>query len=680
MLCLNGKELARGLSPYGPHSVWHVFDLCSELLAGDNEIQLLVESLTDSANWLMVNGFAITEGDKKTTIASGKRWKMRPARAWRWSEYGVGLEYDAQSEQVDGSQPEASTWSEAVEVSTRRVPREWHPYNFALHEHFPVGLHSAGEVHANSSGDSIGTSAPFQHCKLVQRQSLLAPGGALTRIATDNDKAVFVVLDFGKPVSGYPRLRISGQVGSIVALSWSQEPTASKDWIRYRCCSGYRDWCCPRLVHLRYMILRVSDCPFTMELNGVSIMQRVGPSLPAGRFSSSQVSEEAWNAGAASLNQSRFEVYDFFTESEEPSWPSVYAYALNDFYQTGDTKTALATLEAMALPNTDDQLAWYVLVAEAYLLYSGDSDNLRTMLLEIENALWSPCAALLSTNPANLSQMKAAVLLVAASKAMANITSYAGSASAADRWSALEVELTTFFDESFWSALSAAGEDETEESANQAHWLTALTLFFDLASDDSRNKLLTLKRTPDAQRSRSMLHRFYEIGGYWNAEANQLAASGLRSWLDLQKETGSSWAEKSKNRPADCPGIEYFLGCHILGVVPLSPGYGVLSIKPDMAVMDSAAGIVNTVRGTVEVAWDRHDSHFSLDLGLEQDGKTQVHLPRGDLRFPRILLNGETVWQNEKVRPNADVRELMSDERGITLVLERSGSFKFEIE
>ena len=70
MLGLNGKELARGLSHYGPHSVWHVFDLCSGLLTGDNEIQLLVESLTDSANWLMVNGFAITEGDKKTTIAS----------------------------------------------------------------------------------------------------------------------------------------------------------------------------------------------------------------------------------------------------------------------------------------------------------------------------------------------------------------------------------------------------------------------------------------------------------------------------------------------------------------------------------------------------------------------------------------------------------------------------------
>ncbi len=685
LLYVNGQEHARGLrNSLSPDPVWQEAEIKASLVPGDNELLLLLKNgERGQTSWFMAEGRVVTDAGKR--VAIGRRWEMQPAAAWGTSDMHPDvLVYEAQHDGLPDQpiQMDASTWYDAADVTAAGQPRDWHPHSFELSEAFASTIRCAGEVLASKALDFVEQPDSFGQCKFVQRQGLLKPTGALTRIATgDGETAVFLVLDFGRVLRGYPRLRLSAEAGNVIDLGWAQTPGALCRWISYRCATGYRDWCSPMLARFRYLLLRFSHCNTAMFINCISVMERRRPPLDEGRFDCSGIGAGVWNVGTASLEASRSEVYEFADTAGDGS--VVYAYALNDFYQTGDTRTTRATLECSAKPTSDRQLAWLILVAQIHGWYSGETDTARTLLSTLEKQLLGACEQLLAAgHVAKIEEMDPArpALLAAACKATVSIGRFTGSTEQGEHWSTRADALIEML-EKFWSEEENLYRSFRYPADNQL--LNALILFFGLADDRRKAALLVGMRSADSNGTTPLLTRFFEIGGLFEAGAVESAMSGLEQhWSRLQDQNGPTWAEKRNEDPGLCPGADYFLGSRILGIAPKTPGYEIMSIRPDAVGLDFAAGSINTVRGPVEVEWrhQREIDRFELDLRLDAEGETHICLPRGELRFPTVILNGETVWQNEKVRPNTLVRELISEPKRITLVLAQSGRFQVELQ
>ena len=684
LLYVNGTEHLRGVhNSLSPEPVWQQAEIEASLVLGDNELLLLLRNgERGQTSWFMAEGTVVTDTGKR--VGLGRRWKMQPAAAWGRSNMPEILVYDAQQDGVPHGpfQTDASTWSDAVDVTASRPPREWHPHSFELSEVFARTIQCAGEVQVGEALDFVEQPDSFEQCKFVQREGLLKPTGALTRIATgDGDRAVFMVLDFGRVLRGYPRLRLSAEAGNEIDLGWTQTPDGLCRWISYRCTSGYRDWCSPMLARFRYLVLRFSHCKMAMFINCISVMKRRHPPLGEGRFDSSGIGVGVWNVGAASLELSRSEVYEFADTAGD--WSGVYAHALNDFYQTGDTRTTRATLECAAKPASEQQLAWLILVAQIHSWYSGETDTVRTVLSSLEKQLLEASERLLAAgHSAKVEEMDPTclVMLAAACRAAVSIHRLTGSAEQGAPWSARADQLKEML-ERFWSVEENLYRSFGGPEDNQL--LNALILFFGLADDIRKADLIVGMRRIDSNGTTPLLTHFFEIGGFFEAGAVEPAMSGLEQhWSRLEDQHGATWAEKRNEDPGVCPGVDYFLGARILGITPKTPGYETLSIRPDAGGLDFATGLVNTLRGPVDVEWRhrREDHRFELYLRLDSDGETHICLPRGELRFPTVILNGETVWQNEKVRPNTLVRELISESNRITLVLAKSGRFQVELQ
>lgn len=687
LLHVNGTVHARGLrNSLSARPVWDDVEIEKSLVAGDNELLLLLRSSSDKRDqrsWFMAEGAVVTDTGKRVAIGTSRRWKMQPAAAWSKPDSGSDLlVYEAQQDTVRGDTlpPDVSVWSEAVELDVSGPPREWHAHTFELREGFAASICREGEVEAGTALNIKEQPAPFNSCKFVQRQGLLKPTGALSRIATgDGDNAVLLVLDFGRVLRGYPRLRLSAATGNVIDVGWAQTLDELPGWISYRCAEGYRDWCSPMLARFRYLVLRFSYCNMPVHINCISIMERNAPSLAEGRFDSSGIEAGVWSLGAASLAGARSEVYEFAARD----WSGVYAHALNDFYQTGDTRTTRATLECTSSPTSELQLGWLALVAHVYGWYSGETDSTRSLLSGFEQQLLEASEqVLVASRSPKVDELNPAVpvVLAAACKATGSRRRFAGSIEEAEHWSERAEQLKEVMERS-WS-----DEENLYLSVGDldgSRLLNALILFFGLASDHRQAAIIEGMRAIDPNGATLLRTRFFEIGGLWKAGATELAIGGLQQhWSRLENRKGATWAEKKNCLDTGaCPGADYFLGSRILGITPKTPGYQILSIRPDVVGLDFAAGTINTARGSVEVEWRRQfeDHRFELALQLETDGETHIGLPRCELRFPTVILNGETVWQNEKVRPNTLVRELISEPERITLVLAQSGRFQFEL-
>jgi hypothetical protein len=78
----------------------------------------------------------------------------------------------------------------------------------------------------------------------------------------------------------------------------------------------------------------------------------------------------------------------------------------------------------------------------------------------------------------------------------------------------------------------------------------------------------------------------------------------------------------------------------------------------------------------VQLEWWQWEGLTTLEVDLEEGGETHIAMPRGRAKFPSVSLNGETVWRNEKVHPNATVREVVAEPDYIVLVVRGSGHYR----
>lgn len=652
-LYVNGRLAGRGLGPtLTGRSMWEGFDIAALLQAGDNALVVLAAGGQDP--WFRAEGAIQYRDGKRLDLASGTPWRARPARAWQ-----TNGTYLAPDEEWHGAGDLDAGWQDADPADPAPAPGTWNPLP-AQDQEIWGQLIGFGEVEAADPLQPIRDPAPLRAGKCVRREALLTPGKAQALVQTrQSDRAVYLAIDLGRIAYGIPRLRLRGLKGCVLDLGLGVRPNAVDARSRYIAADGWQEWdgleprCC------RYLWLRVAACPQPIEVDCLSLVERVFPLEVQSRLEAPAAYSGLWTASRQALDAVRQEIYlpalDAAPGSASPErdWLRHYALALDGYYAGSDTATPAAAL-ASAPPPTDRQRWPYLLCLEAQARHAGVDRSVQALAPAALDALdrdGAPAAAAADC-----------ALETAALEAAARLCRLLDHK---PRAAAMEGRLP---------AAKKRLKAQLKEEGEKAALARSLALFFGLVEPEGE-----IDRLP--ARADDLLQAFFIAGALWRCGRldRSLAALDLY-WGRLAGRPGRSWTEKRPGGTGPVwPGVAYHLGAGLLGIAPAAPGYAVVGLQPPCAALEKAAGRVPTGKGHVDLRWRRAEG---LELGVGLAGPAAAHLtvPRLDRRFPTIALNGDTVWRNEKVYPNPHVHQIMATPRAVVVVLHGPGEFVIEME
>lgn len=150
----------------------------------------------------------------------------------------------------------------------------------------------------------------------------------------------------------------------------------------------------------------------------------------------------------------------------------------------------------------------------------------------------------------------------------------------------------------------------------------------------------------------------YLLEGLYNAGAGEHAlrlmnSTDTRSWAHMIYDVGSTismeaWDARFKgnldwNHPWGAVPAN-IIPRYLLGVRPLTPGFGRILVEPSPGSLSSARGVVPTIRGPVRVAFDNHPGRpFRLDLEIPANTTARVALPASEGATDLVEFDGRRV-------------------------------------
>ena len=655
---LNGERVGRGLGPaVAEVPMWEQFALDAALREGEN-VLLVFAIGCGAADWFRAEGKIERSDGADQVLYTGEPWQVRPADAWQGA-----AGYAAVLEPAEWAKGQFAGWQEATVVEGAE-PREWSPLPAEESMGWAREVVDFGEVASEGAIEWVSSPEAMQTAKCVRRESFLTSGKIYSLVqATDEARAAYLVLDFGRLLRGFPHLRLRGRAGAVIDLGFARAAGAVESRLRYVCRDGLQEWTAPQLATCRYLVVRIGSCPEAMEIDSVSLVERRVDVAVRGRFTTvGEDWERLWGTGEQTLAASRQEGYAL--GEERHNWDQLYVWAMNDLYVTGSVDTACAVLDGSKVPLDEEQACFYALFVELAQCYSGERLTAERIASLVDG---------LQTTEAE-SATATVALRAGAWLAVASSCRRTG-----DRQQAVQCERAHHRAR---KALQAAWSEEqglfadAVGAADCSRWTNALVLYFALANP--RQQARVAEHLSGGSTSEDDLWQaFFVAGALWQAGADESALAYVqRKWGHLLARPDRTWGEKAGSLTAQ-PGPESLLAAYVLGVVPKAEG--VLEIRPQLSGLERAEGVVPTPHGDVEIAWGAYGGGFSARLSLPHDGETHLSVPRCDKRFPQIEINGETVWRNEKAHPNFHVQELISEEDRVVMVLRRAGQYEVSV-
>ena len=655
---LNGERVGRGLGPaLAEVAMWEQFALDAALREGEN-VLLVFAIGCGAADWFSAEGKIERSDGAEQVLYTGTPWQVQPADAWGPASYVAVL---APAEWAKGR---FAGWREATVVAGAE-PREWSPLPAEESMVWAREVVAFGEVASEGALEWVAFPETMQTAKCVRREAFLTGGKTHSLVqTTDEARAAYLVLDFGRLLCGFPHLRLRGQAGVVIDLGFARAAGAVESRLRYVCREGSQEWTAPQLAMCRYLVVRIGSCPEDIEIDSVALVERRVVVEPRGRFTTvGEDWQRLWRTGEQTLADSRQEVYAL--GEERLNWDQLYVWAMNDLYVTGSVDTARAVLAGSETPIGGEQACFHALFVELTQRYSGDRLTAER-LADLVNSL--------QTAEAEGASATATVALQAGAwQAVAALCRRTR-----DRQQAVHCERAYHRAR---KALQAAWSEEQGLFADAvgaddcSRWTNALVLYFALANP--RQQVRVAQHLSGDSASDDLWQAFFVAGALWRAGADAAALAYVqKKWGRLLARPGRTWGEKAGALAAQ-PGPESLLAAHVLGVMPKAEG--ILGIRPQLSGLERAEGIVPTPHGDVEVAWGAYGGGFSARLAVPHDGETHLSVPRCDKRFPQIEINGETVWRNEKAHPNFHVQELISEEERVVMVLRRAGQYEVSV-
>ncbi len=463
-LYVNGTYVGRGPSRCDP--LWQYYDTydITPLLRGDtNVLAALVHSYGQDTSWYQLaraewsrvfgcGGFFLQcevtlAAGSKVALHSDESWRYALADAWERDLPGGGPGFsevfDARREPLGWREPgfDDAGWQPAavlrhfglnlgpdIRPFPRLVPRD---IPFLMdEERFPQAVTAVGETpEAPPDANPVEQLAseglePLAACRVDDAMAALSPGPNAATVLTAPGRAAVIIVDFGRVVSGYPRLRLEGPEGAAVDLAYGerlidgrvpiQRATAvgGQNADRYRLREGAQEWERFEWAGFRYLQLTVRNPPEAgpLRLQTVSVNFTSYPVERRGSFRcSDDLLNRIWEAGAGTLQLCMHDGYEDCPSREQRQWVGdAYVEMLVDFAAFGDPRLAAKFLRQVAQSQRPDgmtQMAtpgdvaarwgvfipdyclYWVMALGEYVRYSGDASLARELFPAVARGL-----------------------------------------------------------------------------------------------------------------------------------------------------------------------------------------------------------------------------------------------------------------------------------------------------
>jgi hypothetical protein len=461
-LYVNGVRVGRGPARCDPFwQYYDSYDLAPLLQAGTNLIAVLAHSYGQDMAWYQLprgewaRAFGcgglffqcdIQKPDGASlAVLSDQSWRCRVADAWQRDvpagAVGFPEVYDARREPVGWTafDFDDGAW-ETAEVLRRQafnrgpdvrpfpvmVPRD---IPFLLEEErLPVAVVSCGEGDEPESLENVAGAAAAQklqsldRCQVTCPEALLSGDDTHAEVQTAAGRNVTLVLDFGRTVSGYPRLVLGGPAGAVVDVAYSERLTdglvevspasavTSQNVHRLILREGVQTWEQFQWAGFRYLQLIFRSCERPLRVLKAAVNFTSYPVERRGSFACSDpLLTRLWEVGADTLQLCMHDGYEDCPSREQRQWVGdAYVEMLVNFAAFGDTRLAEKLLRQVAQSQRQDGMThmatpgdvpgawtefipdyclyWVMTIAE-YARYTGDTALARELFPSVARAM-----------------------------------------------------------------------------------------------------------------------------------------------------------------------------------------------------------------------------------------------------------------------------------------------------
>jgi alpha-L-rhamnosidase len=459
-LFVNGTHVGRGPARCDP--LWQYYDsydIGPLLKRGRNVIAALVHTYGQDTSWYQLprGGWALAFGcggfffqcevalpdGSRVAVHSDDSWLYALGEAWERDLPGHGPGFpevfDARREPAGWHERDFDDggWQSAVVLRRPAINRapEIRPFPRLLprdiphlleEERFPEAVVTVGETREAPSAanpvDQVGAEGlePLSRCRVDGAEAVLSRVPQAATVQTARGRAAVLVIDFGRVVSGYPRLRLDGPAGAVVDLTYgerlveglvpAERPSVGGQNVdRYLLRDGAQEWERFEWAGFRYLQLTVRGAGRPVRLQTVSVNFTSYPVQRRGRFQcSDELLNRLWEAGAYTLQLCMHDGYEDCPSREQRQWVGdAYVEMLVDFAAYGDPRLAAKLLRQvtqsqrpdgmtqMATPGDavfsdtfipDWCLNWIMTVGE-YVRYTGDVSLARELFPAVIRAV-----------------------------------------------------------------------------------------------------------------------------------------------------------------------------------------------------------------------------------------------------------------------------------------------------
>ncbi len=360
LIYVNGTYLGRGPARSDPRlKTFDTYDVAGLLQPGRNVIAVRAYhyGLLDTGpgipghtrpdtpyGWGTVSGNGYTIGERAAlwaqleiphddgeplVIGTDDSWRMNPARGWRRDAppvnsglVGSNEVYDANVDSPDWVEAEFddSCWERAWLIPPSTY--EWNRLEardipmIVEREAFPARIAKVGEIiDLGGYGHTrvwetltTDTHYPLECAVAADVESVLSAEPDLARFqgrfgSGKGIRAPYLIVDFGRQVFGFPRVRLEADAGAILDLTYGQQllndrvPAALSYADRYVTKSGEQVWEAAEYKQFRYLHLTIRSTYAPVHIQSISLNEYVYPAEQRGRFECSDpVLTAVWQA------------------------------------------------------------------------------------------------------------------------------------------------------------------------------------------------------------------------------------------------------------------------------------------------------------------------------------------------------------------------------------------------
>lgn len=472
----------------------------------------------------------------------------------------------------------------------------------------------------------------------------------------------------------------------------------------------------------RYLQLDVREAPEGIEIDDVGIVFSTYPVEYRGAF---QCSDERlnriWEIGRWTCQLNMEDGYTDCPWRERGQWwGDARVEALINYYCFGDVKLMRKALRQKGQSLNDEGMTWGVYptdwdggrlpsftliwiscIWETYL-YTGDAEIVRELYPKARKSLdtffaprvgprgllkdvpywvfidWAPVDD--KGEPGALNAYYYDALRAAA--AMGRLLNDPSGAEYERRAEAVKAAMNRHL----WDPAQRVYRDSIQPDGKLATKISqqtnSLCVLFDIAPREEHQRILDFLYDPanlsapgKIVQAGSPYFSYYQLAALYHAGRDLQALQYIREKWGVMLDWGATtWWEMWQPGASFCHGWSggptYNLPAEVLGVQPLKPGFAEVEVAPQWVGLRYATGVIPTVKGRVEVAWQRDEGGktAAVRVRTEEGVPFELELPgKGEVRVDR------------RNRLPAGVRQVESRPGTSRYRVEKGGQVLFEL-